>query len=1170
MRIEKLFLSAFGPFTDRELDFGATPANFHLVYGPNEAGKSSALRAMSDLRFGIPARSTDNFIHEYGCILLAGIFADAVGRRIALARRKGNKQTLLCADPANGQPIANTTVTAAVERALTGALDRRQFEVMFGIDHERLREGGKFLLSVDGELGSALFEASAGTQGISALLSALQEDSRRYFSPRAKYATLNEASRQIDEYKRIYRQALTRPAEWKDRQRAHEASRTRLAELRVQLVKQRRRENELTELRAVQSLLRQYDETLAALNTLATVPLLSPNAREVRLAVEQSLQATRKTISQADAELSAYAQEKAQLVIETPLLGHAAAVERLIGDRDAARHSRIELQKIEAEVNTAQITLAELSRNIAAGRAISDVLAAVPSGADRVELEKHLAQCNSLEERLNWCRGQAAGIQKKIRQQTEDNCSTVDPALRQAIEEALRTAQTMGDFTKRYDKLRGEMDGYALRLRQALTDLGLPSVEQLQNSRPLFPAEVTATEQEFNCLETEINSLHKEEATLKHDLQVQQRRQRELAAIGEIITAQTLRAARAHRDIGWGWIRKAFILRSESPESLAPQFDPDHPLPEAFENAQSEADRQADLLREGAERAARMAECEMRVAEMATRLQEMAGLRQANARAQEQAQAAWLAKLSAANLPVYQPAALREWLALRAEALSLVERHVSVSNEQSRLVNEAEHAASKLGAALSALGETVRHDAHSLNSMIAQAADWVQATNKAAAEQAARQNTIRELEIDLGIANRDIKKDTDALSVHLSKLAGWHERLFLFPDSLPGAVKARLDELDALENAQIAQNGRRARIRNLIAIQDDLSDQAMRLAALLGEPGFEHVDDFVDCLQNRLAKSRSAEIKNGELNRRADAAQRQKQEAEAEQLASEATLRALCQAAGETDPGKLNEVEEQSARKRSLREKAESVTGQLHEASTRTLSELREALSGLDIAAMDMEREQCQAAIRQLEEDINAAIEAEQAARRSLDEIDTSDAAAEAREQMESAIARYRAGVRPWAQLKLAEALLREALKRFRDKAQAPMVTLASEYFSLVTSGRYRRLIVDDSAEQPTLQAERYDGKPIGVSAMSEGTTDQLYLALRLAALELQRSEDRQMPLVLDDVLITSDDERAANVFGALARFAEGGQVMLFTHHRHLIDIARRVLPGDSLAVHSL
>ena len=87
---------------------------------------------------------------------------------------------------------------------------------------------------------------------------------------------------------------------------------------------------------------------------------------------------------------------------------------------------------------------------------------------------------------------------------------------------------------------------------------------------------------------------------------------------------------------------------------------------------------------------------------------------------------------------------------------------------------------------------------------------------------------------------------------------------------------------------------------------------------------------------------------------------------------------------------------------------------------------------------------------------------------------------------------------------------------------------------------------------------------------MSEGTADQLYLALRLAALEVRRASHPQMPLVLDDALITSDDERAANILRALARFAAGGQVMIFTHHRHLLDVARAALGEQAFVAHQL
>jgi uncharacterized protein YhaN len=184
--------------------------------------------------------------------------------------------------------------------------------------------------------------------------------------------------------------------------------------------------------------------------------------------------------------------------------------------------------------------------------------------------------------------------------------------------------------------------------------------------------------------------------------------------------------------------------------------------------------------------------------------------------------------------------------------------------------------------------------------------------------------------------------------------------------------------------------------------------------------------------------------------------------------------------------------------------------------------------------------------------------------------VDAGDAAANAREAMESALARCRAAVLPWVRLRLAQALLREALGRFRERAQAPMVEAASAYFALMTDGRYPRLLADEEGERPVLKAVRSGGEPIGVEAMSEGTADQLYLALRLAALELRRQVQPPMPLILDDCLVTSDDARAANILTALARFAQGGQVLLFTHHRHLIDLAQAKLGATGLWVRTL
>jgi uncharacterized protein YhaN len=84
---------------------------------------------------------------------------------------------------------------------------------------------------------------------------------------------------------------------------------------------------------------------------------------------------------------------------------------------------------------------------------------------------------------------------------------------------------------------------------------------------------------------------------------------------------------------------------------------------------------------------------------------------------------------------------------------------------------------------------------------------------------------------------------------------------------------------------------------------------------------------------------------------------------------------------------------------------------------------------------------------------------------------------------------------------------------------------------------------------------------------MSEGTRDQLHLALRLAALAQQRARGLMLPMVLDDVLMTSDDGRALRVLQALAEACErdGGQIIVFTHHLHLLEPARQTLGATRL-----
>ena len=77
MKILEMRLSAYGPFTDVVLDLSAGNEGLHVIYGPNEAGKSSALKALRHLLFGIPVQSKADFLHPYAKMRIgAAIQAD--------------------------------------------------------------------------------------------------------------------------------------------------------------------------------------------------------------------------------------------------------------------------------------------------------------------------------------------------------------------------------------------------------------------------------------------------------------------------------------------------------------------------------------------------------------------------------------------------------------------------------------------------------------------------------------------------------------------------------------------------------------------------------------------------------------------------------------------------------------------------------------------------------------------------------------------------------------------------------------------------------------------------------------------------------------------------------------------------------------------------------------
>jgi uncharacterized protein YhaN len=278
VRIARLDLVRYGRFSDYRLDFGAAPAggsDFHIVYGLNETGKSTAAAAILDLLFGIEKQSAYGAAkgrmsvpnwHPYNAMRI-GARLELGGRVHEVARLKRDKNNLV---DINDRPLDESLLMGE----LAGA-DREAFHMMFSLDDESLEKGGEAILASRGDLGQLLFSASAGLAEISGRLDSLRRKADEFYRPRASTTALAELKRELDALKHERDEADTRAPAYAELVRRRDEARQAFAAAARGLIERRAREDEIQRLLGALAhlgALREAESRLAPLETLAVPP----------------------------------------------------------------------------------------------------------------------------------------------------------------------------------------------------------------------------------------------------------------------------------------------------------------------------------------------------------------------------------------------------------------------------------------------------------------------------------------------------------------------------------------------------------------------------------------------------------------------------------------------------------------------------------------------------------------------------------------------------------------------------------------------------------------------------------------------------------------------------------------------------------------------------------
>ncbi|WP_349359788.1 AAA family ATPase [Stappia sp.] len=1179
MRFDRLDLLRYGHLSACSLRF-RPDARLHLVYGPNEAGKSTVLAAISDLLFGFPHQTSSDFLHEASSLRIAATLRNRAGETLAFRRRKGRKNTLL-ADSDAEEALRDDALVPFL-----GGATREIFERSFGLGSEGLREGGKAMLDgADGEEG-VLFAAATGLHGVRNLRADLAAEADAIFAPRASRDRLfYQAKDRYDAAKQEEKERELRAAEWKalndaiaEAQAAHEEADARFRETSRKAERLQR----LIDLEPVLSELAAGERALAAYDDLAEVTHRRAEELSTRL---EARERTGTTLAEAERAAQEALAARAAISVDADLLSRAEAIGDLVSQIGAYRERCKDLPRVAAQADAETADLADRMRRLGLGHLAPETQALAahqPDEAGLTDLAERIAEgerFNANQERLaRQLTSERSDLEEVMR--AHEAGEIADPApLRarfEAMGEDLRALERTQEMAAEHRTARRRLSEAAGRLAPPVADLDalarapLPDVDALlalrTRARELAEARRRAGER-LRELEGEAHRLRAVVA--------------DADAGGAVPSPEAIAAARQARDAAFEALR-APAAGPQTPDGgvagdVARDGDGDGNAARLarYLALRAEADRLADRAVAEADRVSRHLADRSRLADLGASLETQRAEIDRLAAAHDGLRADLTAAFEGAGIV---PGTADEMVDWRRAVETLLGEREGVARLGDRLA-EARAREAETGARLAGIARTLGIDPELDGGQEAGRPVPVAALARQVGE-ALRRRTERFSDLRERTARRvDIQTRIDRLEAERAALAAdletWETRftaaLKRVGQPPETGLAAAAVVLDLWRDLPERVTRRDQTARRVAGMRRDNAAFEARVRELVAACAPDLVDEAPDRalthVRTRLEAARTARTLWEAADRAVAETTAARETARHARDAAHAALTDEVARLPEALRGHdLADLVARLARRDAL---AEAVAQSAARFEAMARGETREAIAA-ELAAFNAE--EARVALDVLEAEKQERIEA-------LKEAHSRTRACEAEKERRAqaggaegaafaraaAEAEMTAAGRDWLVLKLAETLLSAAMERHRAAQGNPVLERAGSLLADLTGGAFTGLDQSfDADDRPRLLALRGTGERVGVDGLSEGTCDQLYLALRLATLLDYAARAEPLPFIGDDLFQTFDDARTAAGLRALARLADTVQPILFTHHRSVVEIARAEL-GDTV-----
>jgi uncharacterized protein YhaN len=1157
VQFAELSLERYGVYPRLSVAFASPGLN--VVYGPNEAGKSTCLAAISDFLFGIPNTSSHGQRFGYDAMRIGATLLLRGGERLVLRRRKGRGRTLL---NENAVPTDESVLSKPL-----GAMTRDRFGTLFGLNHRLLREGGEALLSAEGDIGRLILQAGGGLRAVVERIDELGEEADRLFAPRSserrKFYQLGDQLAGADREVKAgtltleaYQQAKKNFAEAEEKYQGLTENRTNIE----------RRRSAIERACRVLPLLAQLDYIDREIGSYSDVSYLRPEfTADVRSIVTAHEQANRE-LDQSAKHCETLERQIDDLMVDEAVLTAEAEVATIHEKSIHVANERQSRPNRERELQEQTAKLLRLRDYLKLG-ADADLKAYLPS-ADLCEHVRRLmtegmflkTEIARLGKAVDDNRSELQSISEKRQRLAEKGFNrslAIDVALMKALPHLLREIEQRNSQAREIERgIDRELIKWDFSNIAELGEFQCPDLQTIE-------AEIERRRNiagEIKSHEADIRDANKK-------LSAAQKAIERLHATGEVPTDAAIGQARLTRKAAWEPIRSTYLSDDASTLSSIPRPEREHNaqrLEERIENA----DRLADRKSAEAQRLTDLAAAEKQRDDAIIQIEAATeALRQSKGEQAEQMERfaqAWPQAVENEN----DLTRLRLLVGQRGAILEQADRAALLRGEANARQGAADQALANLALAETDLGlhpavdtgiQKRLHDLERAANAHAEGhSEWL--SNAARLETLEGQLT--RVQGELRGSNAQYSQWHQNWCQAMTQVNLPAESTMEFADQLIKEWSEARAALDLIDNTQ-------HRLQQFARDEQDLADRIGRLSPRLS---FELPDDPVAAA--RMLSSRLQTVKDLNTQRRTLARQLKDAKQDCEEKRRKAdelngSFQNLCVEANADNETTLKGITSRLSELLDKQERQAKVLGQTRAASDgKPLEELRAECEGLDPDRARAELEGINTEKEHLDQEIQQAYADVQTRKAELETFEAAAGINAAESRRQSAVAQMRAVIERYLEVKLARELLKQAIDGLRQERQDPLIARASELFRLATRGSFVGIATDvDDHGNPVVVGKRAGGEQVQVNLMSDGARDQLFLAFRLASIEHYCAVAEPLPFIADDLLVHFDDDRSAETLALLAMFGRITQVLLFTHHRSVRDAAASLATQGSARI---